>query len=123
MRNYQPKGEKIDHEPYMAARYIAMYSKRLERQGKGLLLRSAVRRSQIGLQYQGRTVILLSALTAALVKLSLLWALNLRSRMLLLKSFTRKHNNSGYRLPKQSQKCVNIYLLCKLNFLPIFRII
>lgn len=43
MRNYQPKGEKIDHEPYMAARYIAMYSKRLERQGKGLLLRLAVR--------------------------------------------------------------------------------
>jgi hypothetical protein len=43
MRNYQPKPDRIEHEPYMAARYIAMYSKRLERQGKGLLLRSAVR--------------------------------------------------------------------------------
>lgn len=43
MRNYQPKPDRIDHEPYMAARYIAMYSKRLERQGKGTLLRSAVR--------------------------------------------------------------------------------
>ena len=43
MRNYQPKPDRIDHEPYMAARYIAMYSKRLERQGKGALLRSAVR--------------------------------------------------------------------------------
>lgn len=40
---YQPKADRIEHEPYMAARYIAMYSKRLERQGKGLLLRSAVR--------------------------------------------------------------------------------
>lgn len=43
MRNYQPKPDRIEHEPYMAARYIAMYSKRLERQGKGTLLRSAVR--------------------------------------------------------------------------------
>jgi hypothetical protein len=43
MRNYQPKPDRIEHEPYMAARYIAMYSKRLERQGKGSLLRSAVR--------------------------------------------------------------------------------
>lgn len=43
MRNYQQTKEKIEHEPYMAARYIAMYSKRLERQGKGTLLRSAVK--------------------------------------------------------------------------------
>lgn len=43
MRNYQPKPDRIEHEPYMAARYIAMYSKRLERQGKGALLRSAVK--------------------------------------------------------------------------------
>jgi hypothetical protein len=78
---------------------------------------------QNGLQSRGKITIPLYVRTAVQGRLSLLWALNLRSRMLLLKSFTRKHNNSGYRLPKQSQKCVNIYLLCKLNFLPIFRII